>query len=130
MIRRPPRSTRTDTLFPYTTLCRSRDAAQREAIATDMQRLAQRAAADLPGTEVAVHLWLQHDAGDAHAETPQQALAAALAAHPGSALVPLHLGRTLDRMMAFDNELHAAAPADTPFTEIGSTSVREKVCQS
>src|SRR3546814_5439412 len=25
MIRRPPRSTRTDTLFPYTTLCRSRD---------------------------------------------------------------------------------------------------------
>src|SRR3546814_1049536 len=24
MIRRPPRSTRTDTLFPYTTLCRSR----------------------------------------------------------------------------------------------------------
>src|SRR3546814_20988848 len=25
MIRRPPRSTRTDTLFPYTTLCRSVD---------------------------------------------------------------------------------------------------------
>src|SRR3546814_16209398 len=25
MIRRPPRSTRTDTLFPYTTLCRSDD---------------------------------------------------------------------------------------------------------
>src|SRR3546814_15595585 len=27
MIRRPPRSTRTDTLFPYTTLCRSRQLA-------------------------------------------------------------------------------------------------------
>src|SRR3546814_16889367 len=26
MIRRPPRSTRTDTLFPYTTLCRSPEA--------------------------------------------------------------------------------------------------------
>src|SRR3546814_17688555 len=26
MIRRPPRSTRTDTLFPYTTLCRSKAA--------------------------------------------------------------------------------------------------------
>src|SRR3546814_3127626 len=26
MIRRPPRSTRTDTLFPYTTLCRSDEA--------------------------------------------------------------------------------------------------------
>src|SRR3546814_4355965 len=33
MIRRPPRSTRTDTLFPYTTLFRSR-ADQLEAIAT------------------------------------------------------------------------------------------------
>src|SRR3546814_1244293 len=29
MIRRPPRSTRTDTLFPYTTLFRSRSALQR-----------------------------------------------------------------------------------------------------
>src|SRR3546814_6421059 len=29
MIRRPPRSTRTDTLFPYTTLFRSRPAARR-----------------------------------------------------------------------------------------------------
>src|SRR3546814_11872729 len=29
MIRRPPRSTRTDTLFPYTTLFRSGDAARR-----------------------------------------------------------------------------------------------------
>src|SRR3546814_12977241 len=29
MIRRPPRSTRTDTLFPYTTLFRSRDIAER-----------------------------------------------------------------------------------------------------
>src|SRR3546814_12652652 len=26
MVRRPPRSTRTDTLFPYTTLCRSASA--------------------------------------------------------------------------------------------------------
>src|SRR3546814_18948338 len=29
MIRRPPRSTRTDTLFPYTTLFRSADAAEK-----------------------------------------------------------------------------------------------------
>src|SRR3546814_1043243 len=29
MIRRPPRSTRTDTLFPYTTLCRSNQDGQR-----------------------------------------------------------------------------------------------------
>src|SRR3546814_7903161 len=32
MIRRPPRSTRTDTLFPYTTLFRSRLKAEIEAI--------------------------------------------------------------------------------------------------
>src|SRR3546814_4698285 len=33
MIRRPPRSTRTDTLFPYTTLFRSIDAVRRDALA-------------------------------------------------------------------------------------------------
>src|SRR3546814_5954225 len=31
MVRRPPRSTRTDTLFPYTTLCRSTAAAAEDA---------------------------------------------------------------------------------------------------
>src|SRR3546814_12342476 len=35
MIRRPPRSTRTDTLFPYTTLFRSREADLRVAVAVD-----------------------------------------------------------------------------------------------
>src|SRR3546814_19493986 len=33
MLRRPPRSTRTDTLFPYTTLVRSVDLADRGAVA-------------------------------------------------------------------------------------------------
>src|SRR3546814_11442015 len=32
MRRRPPRSTRTDTLFPYTTLCRSLDGADDDAV--------------------------------------------------------------------------------------------------
>src|SRR3546814_291129 len=32
MIRRPPRSTRTDTLFPYTTLFRSEDVGQHDAL--------------------------------------------------------------------------------------------------
>src|SRR3546814_5094656 len=35
MIRRPPRSTRTDTLFPYTTLFRSADARHRHDEAAD-----------------------------------------------------------------------------------------------
>src|SRR3546814_1851349 len=45
MIRRPPRSTRTDTLFPYTTLFRS-DAAAVEVVAADDDRSFQFAAAD------------------------------------------------------------------------------------
>src|SRR3546814_6569064 len=32
MIRRPPRATRTDTLFPYTTLCRSAEAGREVAV--------------------------------------------------------------------------------------------------
>src|SRR3546814_1788131 len=39
MIRRPPRSTRTDTLFPYTTLFRSAAAPRRPDRATDRDRL-------------------------------------------------------------------------------------------
>src|SRR3546814_5156688 len=39
MIRRPPRSTRTDTLFPYTTLCRSKP----EAAALLRKELARKA---------------------------------------------------------------------------------------
>src|SRR3546814_4513656 len=38
MIRRPPRSTRTDTLFPYTTLCRSR---KREELLIDVPQTVQ-----------------------------------------------------------------------------------------
>src|SRR3546814_19389845 len=37
MIRRPPRSTRTDTLFPYTTLFRSVEIAQRAVQAAKLQ---------------------------------------------------------------------------------------------
>src|SRR3546814_19905773 len=36
MLRRPPRSTRTDTLFPYTTLCRSYVYDNRQAVRRDM----------------------------------------------------------------------------------------------
>src|SRR3546814_14548077 len=38
MIRRPPRSTRTDTLFPYTTLVRSREQAEVDQQGIAMQR--------------------------------------------------------------------------------------------
>src|SRR3546814_4770987 len=45
MIRRPPRSTRTDTLFPYTTLFRSRHGAGRCSAAPRLERNARHAAA-------------------------------------------------------------------------------------
>src|SRR3546814_13128626 len=61
MIRRPPRSTRPDTLFPYTTLCRS-DRAARLARAHHMlgsggddaaaRRVVDRAGAEIPAVEV------------------------------------------------------------------------------
>src|SRR3546814_9217056 len=39
MIRRPPRSTRTDTLFPYTTLCRAHRRKARWKMATNVRAL-------------------------------------------------------------------------------------------
>src|SRR3546814_10335351 len=46
MIRRPPRSTRTDTLFPYTTLFRSRRARHRRSVgARDGHEAGRRGAA-------------------------------------------------------------------------------------
>src|SRR3546814_4161515 len=66
MIRRPPRSTRTDTLFPYTTLFRSRRPAERRADGRcdgrgHVQRYAARAA-DIVIPEGRPHQ--QHDAHD------------------------------------------------------------------
>src|SRR3546814_17916003 len=45
MIRRPPRSTRTDTLFPYTTLFRSRHGQIRECFADAVEQRRERPAA-------------------------------------------------------------------------------------
>src|SRR3546814_10388437 len=47
MIRRPPRSTRTDTLFPYTTLFRSDQETRAERFALARDRAAATAAAEL-----------------------------------------------------------------------------------
>src|SRR3546814_9693966 len=52
MIRRPPRSTRTDTLFPYTTLFRSRRFPARLAYGPEENRMSQRVS-DLTLSELA-----------------------------------------------------------------------------
>src|SRR3546814_16491372 len=58
MIRRPPRSTRTDTLFPYTTLFRSHDQRDRQRqIGQQPQRARDIAAAWRRGTGVGGHVW-------------------------------------------------------------------------
>src|SRR3546814_16781534 len=48
MIRRPPRSTRTDTLFPYTTLFRSKVPRVRQMVAMTRPELSQAPAAARP----------------------------------------------------------------------------------
>src|SRR3546814_8990624 len=53
MIRRPPRSTRTDTLFPYTTLFRSNSGEQAAILVIHQRTAALDQVADL-GTQLAV----------------------------------------------------------------------------
>src|SRR3546814_4882910 len=76
MIRRPPRSTRTDTLFPYTTLFRSLQAAQVVAGAAD-GRLGQHAGGLLEGGRGDERLGGERGLGDAqqHRVEPRRQLA-------------------------------------------------------
>src|SRR3546814_8350565 len=62
MIRRPPRSTRTDTLFPYTTLVRSGpDVKIRGSASSIFERYCQLARdANASGDRVAAENYLQH----------------------------------------------------------------------
>src|SRR3546814_14356959 len=60
MIRRPPRSTRTDTLFPYTTLFRS--AYDRVALLRAVQAWASGTAAEQPKSKLLAE-WLAGDDG-------------------------------------------------------------------
>src|SRR3546814_12145645 len=70
MIRRPPRSTRTDTLFPYTTLFRSVDAAEVPADVVDIgidgvrpgHRRAERRRLQHAGREILLVLGVAHAA--------------------------------------------------------------------
>src|SRR3546814_5983157 len=56
MLRRPPRSTRPDTLFPYTTLCRSVTASDRPRTGRRLADLTWMEAADLLGDDLPVLL--------------------------------------------------------------------------
>src|SRR3546814_9059783 len=92
MIRRPPRSTRTDTLFPYTTLFRSLDHLDLGLVADDLVALFDRADA----TDVQAHrgIELQRVAAAGGFRT--------LAGHHDADLVP----------QLVDEEHHAVAALD------------------
>src|SRR3546814_7056717 len=76
MIRRPPRSTRIDTLFPYTTLFRSTESAEMqvgeiddEAVADAVEDVADRAAEDQRQRQhVATRLFARHPKGDGNGD--------------------------------------------------------------
>src|SRR3546814_12297183 len=97
MIRRPPRSTRTDTLFPYTTLFRSRDKAdpRREkarVFAGTVDRLCKvgrEFAAD--GRDIDADLF--EDPARHHAAHAAAALAGR---QPPGLAVPRHIGKARD----------------------------------
>src|SRR3546814_2030596 len=91
MIRRPPRSTRTDTLFPYTTLFRSRRAVRgRSMLETGFAHLAADAGDPAPEAEPAGDdrfVDRPHALAVRHAGTPGDARAAARGADDGAAAV-------------------------------------------
>src|SRR3546814_16044274 len=112
MIRRPPRSTRTDTLFPYTTLLRSLaptavepDIGANRVRNVDAQRLLQLPRARLEGI----------GAAGKRADRAQID----------------HIGRKLvfRRLFEIGGDLHVLAAADRAAFEIGRASCRERVCQ-
>src|SRR3546814_17023241 len=120
MIRRPPRSTRTDTLFPYTTLFRSPG----DALADDHHR------------QLLMNMFAQGAAlmqGRANADDPARA-------YPGdrpSSTILLEMldPRSLGALIAFYEQrvfVNAVLLGINPFDqfgEIGRASWRERVCQ-
>src|SRR3546814_13675702 len=104
MIRRPPRSTRTDTLVPYTSLCRSLDHVGGAGL-VDLQR------GDRAGGEV-----LNLD----------------VAAFGGEDLAAVIRGRQIGQAADGDARRFAAAPRDrdprNALKQIGRASCRERVC--
>src|SRR3546814_20279674 len=118
MIRRPPRSTRTDTLFPYTTLFRSIDEMMRRyaAVATSRECIKETTIGDVtvkPGDKVLMATFLAGQDPDAYPD-PQTVV----------------LDRT-PRHVSFGYGIHLCLGLHLARREqIGRTSCRDRVCQS
>src|SRR3546814_12080079 len=104
MIRRPPRSTRTDTLFPYTTLFRSVDAADHQIGEVEAAAGRGRIA-------------------DAHPVDNDERLLALRAADT-------QIGDAAERAIVRDGDARQAREqVGRRAVQIGSASCRERVCQ-
>src|SRR3546814_18737079 len=138
MIRRPPRSTRTDTLFPYTTLFRSQPVVATVPVApapaaVDVElraidRALQAGYARNATDDELEALWAQRQrllaGNDGTAGTPQPR-----GLHICSEDIPMHFPRTptLLTCLTPSGPLPAAAHTGTP--ENGTAAVREKAGQ-
>src|SRR3546814_14774603 len=132
MIRRPPRSTRTDTLFPYTTLFRSwRRGCATEPPAARHRRRATRFASGAAG----VHSLCGRSRQQEHvcqtaavpADGPTAATCGRLAAPSPPALPLLHTGAPVPEPAPADRQWERVTSRRPP---IGSESCRERDGQS
>src|SRR3546814_19177412 len=129
MIRRPPRSTRTDTLCPYTTLFRSQEGVPRRPGAmTAFQHPVQLAHGE--GRESAGEAGRGAGGEDQFGGIGKIALAMAAGAKAdGEAMFRLHhLGRAVE-VQALRRRLEIGGADEEVQRKIGRASCRERVCQ-
>src|SRR3546814_12599065 len=115
MIRRPPRSTRTDTLFPYTTLFRSGEV---DAVEQAVLQCPLAAAEQRMGRRILVLLEQRTDPGEAGHRLRQEP--------EGEMRLGVVLGPRFRRIGSRD---HGELVVEVVDHEIGRASWRERVCQ-
>src|SRR3546814_17333617 len=108
MIRRPPRSTRTDTLFPYTTLFRSSGAGMS---LVDVRRI------------VMITEEIFHDGGPKSARPPKRGVIGAIVRNPYAGHYETDITPMMEALKPLGMELTKRR------VEIGRASGRERVCQ-
>src|SRR3546814_18503089 len=136
MIRRPPRSTRTDTLFPYTTLFRSTNnelleidrqlqAANRKYIDNNFDPLDKRLVDSLQRRRNEVASSVPGSVGNGGVQVNRRSLEAELLQ------LETQLSLAQNGISSIERELSAARrrhQAMVPMDEIGRASCRERVC--
>src|SRR3546814_16464959 len=124
MIRRPPRSTRTDTLFPYTTLFRSCKPFRTNVFSTNARDLENGGEAWIPADSGGVQ-----GAGRKENGPPGCRRAAVPEVLSGVRLLVLVVVTLLALAGGF-GDCRAEDVAQAGTGQIGSASCRERVCQS